>query len=79
MQRRTVLGASSLYETLGVAPVASEEQLRVAYRERSKTLHPDVHADGTEEMIRLNQAWTILGHAEMRAAYDWLREQRQPA
>ncbi|MGK2937194.1 MAG: J domain-containing protein [Solirubrobacteraceae bacterium] len=79
MQRRTVLAASSLYETLGVAPVSSEEQLRVAYRERSKTLHPDVHADGTEEMIRLNQAWTILGHAEMRAAYDWLREQRQPA
>ncbi|MBJ7518906.1 MAG: J domain-containing protein [Solirubrobacteraceae bacterium] len=79
MQRRTVLAATALYETMGVSPVASEDELRIAYRERSKVLHPDVHADGTEQMIRLNQAWTILGNADMRAAYDWLREQRQPA
>lgn len=79
MQRRTVLGASSLYETIGVAPVASDEEVRIAYRERSKSLHPDVRSDGAEEMIRLNQAWEILGNADMRAAYDWLREQRQPA
>lgn len=78
-QRRTVLSAAGLYETIGVAPLATEDDLRVAYRERSKTLHPDVRADGTEEMIRLNQAWSILGNADMRAAYDWLREQRQPA
>lgn len=78
-QRRTVLAASGLYETLGVSPTCSDQQLHVAYRERSKRLHPDVRADGAEEMIRLNQAWAILGHADMRAAYDWLREQRQPA
>lgn len=78
-QRRRVLGASSLYETLGVSPVCTEEELRLAYRERSKQLHPDVHADGAEEMIRLNHAWEILRHADLRAAYDWLREQRQAA
>jgi hypothetical protein len=78
-QRRTVLGASGLYERVGVAPVASEDEVRVAYRERSKSLHPDVRADGVEEMIGLNQAWEILGNADMRAAYDWLREQQQPA
>lgn len=78
-QRRTVLAASALYETLGVRPLATDDELRLAYRARSKALHPDVHTDGGEQMIRLNQAWDILRDAQMRAAYDWLREQRHAA
>ncbi|MBJ7332115.1 MAG: J domain-containing protein [Solirubrobacteraceae bacterium] len=79
MQRRAVMAASHLYETVGVAPAVSDDELRLAYRERSKLLHPDVQADGADAMVRLNQAWAILGHAEMRAAYDWLLEQRVAA
>jgi curved DNA-binding protein CbpA len=32
-------------------------------------------AEGNHDlMVRINQAWEILGDERLRAAYDWLRE-----
>jgi DnaJ-class molecular chaperone len=78
-QIEVVIGASDLYETLGVERSADLDGLRRAYTARAKAWHPDLSTDqeqAHEEMIRINQAWEILRNAEMRAAYDWLEANR---
>jgi|tagenome__1003787_1003787.scaffolds.fasta_scaffold17424704_2 hypothetical protein len=32
-----------------------------------------------DEMIRLEQAWDISRHEQLRAAYDWLHDDRSAA
>jgi DnaJ domain len=81
-QQELVLGASRLYELLGVGATSTLEQLRAAFRARCKEIHPDLQtasASATEEMIRLNNAWEILRSDRMRAAYDWIEAQRDGA
>jgi hypothetical protein len=68
----------TLYDVLGVAPDASAEELRRAYRARARLLHPDGHVDaGTaaravaeRRMQDLTAAWRILGDAGRRSRYD---------
>ena len=69
---------SSLYDELGVSPSASEDELRTAFRQRARRLHPDVNVDpeASAAMIRLNEVWAILGDPEARRRYD--EEQREP-
>lgn len=74
-----VLSAEELYELLGVSSDASIDELRHAFRQQAKDAHPDLReatSDATDQMVRLNRAWEILRDPEMRAAYDWLDEQR---
>jgi hypothetical protein len=61
-----------LYEDLGVAPSADQEQLRRRYRQRARELHPDVNSDVEDDsaMQRLNAAWAVLGDPESRLRYD---------
>jgi hypothetical protein len=71
----------SLYDELGAAPSADQEQLRRSYRQRARQLHPDVNGDTQDDsaMQRLNAAWAILGDAQSRLRYDHqLREQSRP-
>jgi DnaJ domain len=78
-QLGVVLEAEDLYELLGVDPDATIEEIRRAYRQRSKEVHPDLHQasrDATEQMMHLNQAWEIMQSPPLRAAYDWLEQQR---
>jgi len=49
------------YDELGVDPTASGEELKRAYRRRARQLHPDHGRNDAEAMIRLNQAWAMLG------------------
>lgn len=66
------------YETLGVAPDASAEQLHRAYLRQARQFHPDRHqaegataaADAEERMRRVNEAWQVLRDPARRAAYD---------
>jgi hypothetical protein len=63
------------YEVLGVAPDATHHEIRAAYRERARRLHPDVGGSpagtGDEDEIRsANEAWRILRDPEARTAYD---------
>ena len=58
------------YEVLGCSQSATDDELRRAYREKAKQLHPDVlRAQGlsdelisraSEQMARLNAAWATL-------------------
>jgi DnaJ domain len=74
-------GVGSLYDELGVAPSADQEQLHRAYRRRARELHPDVN-DGVESdaaMRRLNDVWAVLGDPEVRLEYDQLLRSEQTA
>lgn len=61
------------YVMLGLARTASPEEIRAAYLERMKVLHPDRHAPsppGAPSAADLNQAYWTLRDPDRRAAYD---------
>src|SRR3954468_9868981 len=70
--------ARTHYEVLGVPRTASAEELRRAYLERARLLHPDRHIDagpkGRAEaewrMQEVTEAWRVLGDAGRRRRYD---------
>lgn len=56
----------TLYATLGLAPKASEGDIRTAYEARLAATAPD----DTITRMALKEAWTVLGHTQRRAVYD---------
>lgn len=64
----------SYYALLGIRPTASPQQIRRAYRDRSKLYHPDTTslpaAIATEKFQCLNEAYATLSSPERRLAYD---------
>ena len=66
--------ASDLYATLGVPPVASDEQIKAAYRQMVRLHHPDANPHRREEaetqIKEIIEAFGILSDAEKRARYD---------
>jgi curved DNA-binding protein CbpA len=77
--------ARTHYEVLGVARAASAAELRRAYLERARLLHPDRHidagpagrAEAERAMQEVTEAWRILGDPGRRRRYD--RELGGPA
>ncbi|WP_395638966.1 J domain-containing protein [Pseudolysinimonas sp.] len=61
--------ALSPYTVLGVAPTASEAELRRAYRVKLRETHPDTGGSAVQ-FHRVQRAWEQVGTAEARAAYD---------
>ncbi len=64
---------TDFYVMLGLTRTACPEEIRSAYLERMKVLHPDRHAPtppGAPSAADLNCAYWILRDAERRAAYD---------
>src|ERR1700737_3517824 len=60
------------YEVLGVARQASEEQVKKAFRQLARELHPDVNAhdpDAEEKFKDAAEAYEILSDAERRATF----------
>lgn len=61
------------YETLGVAPGASQDDIRKAYRKAAKETHPDLNPGKPEAEKRfkeLSAAYDIVGDADKRKRYD---------
>jgi curved DNA-binding protein CbpA len=59
------------YQRLGVAPTATQAEIRAAYRELARRHHPDVSdADANTAMVAVNEAWYVLRDPARRAAYD---------
>lgn len=55
------------HKVLGVAPGASEDEIKKAYRQKAKECHPDLHPDdprATEKMNEVNEAYDMLMHPE---------------
>jgi molecular chaperone DnaJ len=61
------------YEVLGVERDADEQQIKKAFRQLARELHPDVNAhdpDAEEKFKEAAEAYEILSDAERRATYD---------
>jgi DnaJ-class molecular chaperone len=61
------------YETLGVAPDASQDDIRKAYRKAAKETHPDLNPGKPEAEKRfkeINAAYDIIGDTDKRKRYD---------
>ncbi len=62
------------YKILGVAPTASQDEIRKAYRMLSKKYHPDLNphlrAIAEDKMKELVEAYNVLSNPEKRKDYD---------
>jgi molecular chaperone DnaJ len=73
------------YSVLGVARNAEENEIKRAYRELARKLHPDVNkdTDAEDRFKAINEAYQVLSDPEKRAKYDrfgadWERYQSAP-
>ena len=60
------------YKELWVDKTASFSVIRAAYRELIKSLHPDINQsqNSNDELLRVNEAFTVLADPNKRALYD---------
>jgi len=63
------------YKVLGVAPEATADDIKKAYRRLARKYHPDVSKEQNAEarFKELGEAYEVLKDAEKRAEYDQLR------
>ncbi len=61
--------AKTPYEVLGVAPDASQSELRRAYRRLLRQTHPDT-GGSTARFTAVQQAWSRIGDADARRQWD---------
>jgi hypothetical protein len=70
-RRPNLGGIPTHYDRLGVAPDASADEIRAAYRRLAREVHPDRGVAGSSErMAVVNEAWTVLRDPARRAVYD---------
>ena len=62
------------YETLGVARDADDAEIKKAYRQKAKELHPDRNPENRsraeQEFKRIAEAYEVLSDSQKRAQYD---------
>ncbi|MCI6819446.1 MAG: DnaJ domain-containing protein, partial [Campylobacter sp.] len=60
--------ANSLYETLGIAKGASNDEIKKAYRKLAKEYHPDINKspEAEEKFKEINAAYEILSDEKKR-------------
>lgn len=69
---------SKLYDILGVAPTATEAQLKTAYKKGALKYHPDKNASNPEaadKFKELSHAYEILSDSQKRQIYDQYGEE----
>mgnify|MGYP001371616300 CR=1 FL=1 len=59
----------TLYDVLGVAPTATADEIKRAWRDRLKVVHPD-KGGTTKETIEVQAAYVVLSDALEREKYD---------
>lgn len=60
------------YCTLGIDRIASDAEIKMAYRRLARRLHPDVtdDADGESKFKTVGEAYKTLRHHDSRSAYN---------
>jgi len=64
---------NELYKRLGVAPTATDAEIKKAYRKLAKELHPDLHPGDPQAEARfkdVNEAYKTLSDPDKRKSYD---------
>jgi molecular chaperone DnaJ len=71
----------TLYEVLGVAADADEQEIRSAFRNLARRYHPDAgEGSSSDQFRRVVEAYETLGDPERRRQYDLSRRrQSNPA
>lgn len=66
------------YETLGISPKASAEEIKSAFFELSKRHHPDVSnsEDALSDFLKIRAAYEVLGNAVKKRDYDRTRAKK---
>eukprot|EP00931_Biecheleriopsis_adriatica_P029433 TRINITY_DN17474_c0_g1_i1.p1 TRINITY_DN17474_c0_g1~~TRINITY_DN17474_c0_g1_i1.p1 ORF type:complete len:311 (+),score=53.98 TRINITY_DN17474_c0_g1_i1:116-1048(+) len=69
---RRILRASNHYAVIGVAPSASDTEIKAEYRRRAREVHPDKNASplASESFKRLQKASEILSDPSKKRRYD---------
>lgn len=64
--------AENYYARLGVSKTASLEEIRLAYHNAARRLHPDVNPDpqATDMFLKVQEAYDVLSVPERRQEYD---------
>ncbi|MBL0144368.1 MAG: hypothetical protein IPP91_20265 [Betaproteobacteria bacterium] len=60
----------SLYDLVGVPPVAPREMIAAACRRRIAKLEADPGDEARAQIYAVREAWSILGDEKLRAGYD---------
>lgn len=72
------------YETLGVPPDATDDQIKKAFRHKARKTHPDSNRaeDATEKFDAVQKAFLVLSDKKKREAFDKtgevLEDEKQP-
>ena len=75
---------NELYKRLGVAPTATDIEIKKAYRKLAKKLHPDLNPDDPQAETKfkeINEAYETLSDPDKRKSYDAAQQptrQEQP-
>ncbi len=64
--------SKSLYDTLGISPNASADEIKKAYRKLARKYHPDIckEPECEEKFKEINAAYEILSDPQKRKQYD---------
>ncbi len=66
------------YAILEIPPIATQEEIRQAYRKLARRYHPDSHSEeaSAEKFQEVHEAYSVLGNPGRRQAYDQRRARR---
>jgi molecular chaperone DnaJ len=62
--------AKNYYLILEITGDASQEQIKSAYRQKARELHPDYYGEDREPFQNIQEAYAVLGDPARRRAYD---------
>jgi curved DNA-binding protein CbpA len=63
-------GGRSHYEALEVAPDATPEEIKSAYRRLALVWHPDRPTGSSERFVKIARAYEVLSDPRRRVTYD---------